>query len=83
MPADAADAGAAVVTAAVDVAAAPRPRTARGRTPLPHSSSPASRTREKIILRNICFFFRDKSFIQMRKREVRRVRVLSLYSLYS
>lgn len=50
MPADAADAGAAVVTAAVDAAAAPRPRTARGRRPLPHSSSPASHTREKIIL---------------------------------
>lgn len=36
------------VVAAVDVAAAPQPRIVRGRTPLPHSSSPVDHTKRKI-----------------------------------
>jgi len=49
VPADAAAADA-VATAAVDAVAVPQPRIARGQTLLPHSSSPASCTKRKIIL---------------------------------
>lgn len=66
---DGVDAGAASAPAdaVADVAAAPRPRTARGRTPSPHSSSPEDDEKKDYFMS--CIFFFMTRFWRWRGRE--------------